>query len=121
MNFTVPCDVVPCGLRGSKQGFLRDGRASSLLMMETAVNCSQIFARWPKSKSHIQEDSIQSDQNQEVVYAYVLFKAGSTMGRRCEDVLKVWHSRCVRSIIQSCSIYIYIYIYRVMFSIDVTS
>ena len=63
MNFTVSCDVMLCGLRGSKQRFMWDGRATSVLRMETAVNCKS-FTSGPSSKSHIQEDRIQSDKNQ---------------------------------------------------------
>jgi len=87
MNFTVLCDVIHCGMTGSKQRFLKDGRAFSLLRMERAVNCSKVFEAARTLRVISKKTVHKVTKISQVVYAYVLFKADSRMGRKCEEVV----------------------------------
>ena len=56
-----------------------------------------------------------------LMHSYKIFPANTGrvtgVARNHVSVLKVWHPPCVRSIIQSCSVYIYIYIYIYIYTV----
>ena len=84
---------------------------------QTDLPCSQQTRCTCRHRCKAHRSSVQTNVLQNTSLTQIIGTSLSHLNAHEKKVgLKVWHPGCVRSIIQSCSVYIYIYIYIYTYS-----